>query len=83
MRYDFKNSLTPYYSEARADVNTARPNGLGIDPNWLGIGAKALSLWFYGKAGNDANKPMYVKLILGRYFTRSTSNSPGSGGFGS
>jgi hypothetical protein len=62
MRYDYTNSASPYYSEARADVNTARPNGLGEDPNWLGMGAKALVLWFYGQAGNDANEQMYVKL---------------------
>ena len=65
MKYWYKNNLWPYYSEVSADVNTARPNGLGEDPNWLGMGAKSLSLRFYGQAGNDANQPMYVKLTDG------------------
>ncbi len=66
MRYVFGNaSYEPYYSEVRADVNTARPNGLGFDMNWLELGAKALVLWFYGQAGNDASHPMYVKLVDG------------------
>jgi hypothetical protein len=66
MRYEFYDaSYDPYYSEAIAAVDTARPNGLGIDPNWLEMGAKSLSLWFYGQAGNDANYPMYVKLTDG------------------
>jgi hypothetical protein len=65
MKYRYKNNLSPYYSEVSADVNTARPNGLGEDPNWLGIGAKTLVLWFYGPSGNDATKPMYVKLTDG------------------
>ncbi len=57
MRYVYANANYPYYAEAYADIVD-----LGIDPNWLGIGAKALSLWFYGQAGNDANEQMYVKL---------------------
>ena len=47
-------------------VDTARPGTVWeIDPDWLGMGAKSLVLWFYGTAGNDANKPMYVKLVDG------------------
>ncbi len=66
MDYWFKNnSSEPYYSEVRADVNAARPNGLQLDPNWLGIGAKSLVLWFYGDLGNDPCEPMYVKLTDG------------------
>jgi hypothetical protein len=61
MKYWYKNNLSPYYSEAYADIAD-----LGIDdPNWLGIGAKSLSLQFYGQAGNDVNQPMYVKLTDG------------------
>jgi hypothetical protein len=61
MKYWYKNNLWPYYSEAYADIAD-----LGIDdPNWLGIGAKTLSLRFYGQAGNDVNQPMYVKLTDG------------------
>jgi hypothetical protein len=59
MRYEYLNySYPPYYSEANAAVAS-----LGIDPNWLGKGAQALTLWFYGSAGNDANEDMYVKLV--------------------
>ncbi len=66
MRYNFLNySYGPYYSEARADVNTAQLDDLGKDPNWLDMGAKVLSLWFYGIATNDANQQMYVKLTDG------------------
>jgi uncharacterized repeat protein (TIGR01451 family) len=72
MRYVFENcTYEPYYSEARADVNTARPNGLGKTSNWLDMGATVLSLWFYGgnnesdTATNDPNEQMYVKLTDG------------------
>ena len=65
MNYLFGNTLSPYYSEVSADVNTARPNGLGEDPNWLGMGAKSLTLWFYGPSSNESNRPMYVKLTDG------------------
>ncbi|MFA5251408.1 MAG: NosD domain-containing protein [Phycisphaerae bacterium] len=65
MKYFFRNSIEPHYSEARADVNTAKPNGLGLDPNWLGKGANALSLWFYGQPGNDVNQQMYIQLTDG------------------
>jgi hypothetical protein len=63
MRYDYTNSASPYYSEARADIATLLPNGfLGQDLNWLAMGAKSLTLWFYGQPNNDANEKMYVKL---------------------
>jgi hypothetical protein len=59
MRYEYKNyTYWPYYSEANATVAD-----LGIDPNWLGMDAKSLSLWFYGKLTNDANEEMYIKLV--------------------
>jgi hypothetical protein len=69
MEYQFMNNSwgSPYYSEARANIaNTAQgqgcANGLGIDPNWSGMGAQSLVLYFYGTPGNDANFPMYVTL---------------------
>jgi hypothetical protein len=74
MRCEYKNDLDPYYSEVDAAVDTLRPNGLGIDKNWLGMGAKSLVLWFYGCGGgtvikplpyNDPNEQMYVKLTDG------------------
>ncbi len=62
MEYQFLNKNSPYYAEVNATIGTGT-NDLKIDPNWSGMNAKALSLWFYGKAGNDANKPMYVTLV--------------------
>jgi len=64
MRYDFDNA-TPkygYYSEAYATIGTGTGE-LNIDPDWLGLGAQTLSLWFYGTATNDANEQMYIKLV--------------------
>jgi hypothetical protein len=64
MRYEYWNSTwSPYYSEAEADVNTAKPNGLGKTQDWLDMGATVLSLWFYGTPTNDANEQMYIKLV--------------------
>jgi len=53
MRFGYKNYDVHYYSEACRTVS---------DPNWKGGGVKALDLWFYGDADNDANEQMYVKL---------------------
>jgi hypothetical protein len=62
MQYKFNNAGSPYYAEANATVGTGT-NELHIDPNWDGMNAKSLSIFFYGQAtGNDANKPMYMKL---------------------
>jgi glucuronoarabinoxylan endo-1,4-beta-xylanase len=61
MRYWYKNNLPPYYSQAYADIAD-----LGIDdPDWLGIGAKALVLYFYGEPTNPIGEQMYVKLTDG------------------
>jgi len=60
MRYEYWNYSEPYYSEAEAGVDD-----LGMGSSWLGMGAKALTLYFYGQAGNDANEQMYVKLTDG------------------
>ena len=59
MQYDYDNYYDPFYSEAYANT-AALPSGIGS--NWKVGGVKALALWFYGKAGNDANRQMYVKL---------------------
>ncbi len=64
MRYLYENQYDPYYSEARADLGTGTGK-LNIDPNWLGMNAKSLVLWFYGTATNDANQQMYVKVTDG------------------
>jgi glucuronoarabinoxylan endo-1,4-beta-xylanase len=61
MRYWYKNNLPPYYSQAYVDIAD-----LGIDdPDWLGIGAKTLVLYFYGKPTNPIGEQMYVKLTDG------------------
>ncbi len=64
MRYDYKNyEFPPYYSEARAYINDL-PSG--ISSNWLGMGAIALSLRFYGEATNPNRVPnddMYLTVI--------------------
>ncbi len=57
MRYWYKNNLPPYYSETYLDVAD-----LGIDPNWLGIGAEALVLQFHVEPNNPFSEQMYVKL---------------------
>jgi hypothetical protein len=62
MRYEFLNKTTPYYSEANATIGTGTGK-LNIDTDWLEINAKSLTLYFYGQPGNDATKPMYVKLV--------------------
>jgi hypothetical protein len=64
MRYWYGNNFSPYYSEARVDIGTGADE-LNIDPDWLGMGAKALVLWFYGTTTNDVNEKMYVKLTDG------------------
>jgi hypothetical protein len=65
MRYVFWNkTYEPYYSEANATIGTG-DDKLNIDPNWFGMGAIALSLWFYGDAGNPVSEhdKMYIKLV--------------------
>jgi glucuronoarabinoxylan endo-1,4-beta-xylanase len=61
MRYLYKNNLSPYYSEAYADIAD-----LGIDdPDWLGTGAEALVLRFHVEPNNPFSEQMYVKLTDG------------------
>jgi glucuronoarabinoxylan endo-1,4-beta-xylanase len=61
MRYQYKNNLPPYYSQTYADITD-----LGMDnPDWLGIGAKTLVLYFYGEPNNPLSEQMYVKLTDG------------------
>jgi len=62
MPYRYNNSGSTgklYYSEATADIDD-----LAIGPDWTRAGAKALTLWFYGDASNDANstEQMYMKV---------------------
>jgi hypothetical protein len=65
MKYQYENyTYYPYYSEANATIGTGT-GYLNIDPNWLGMGAKSLSLWFYGDPCNPvgAHDKMYIKLV--------------------
>jgi hypothetical protein len=65
MEYQYKNyTYYPYYSEANATIGTGT-GYLNIDPNWSGMEAKALSLWFYGDPCNPvgAHDKMYIKLV--------------------
>ncbi len=71
MKYDYDDDGTveinpcgddpltrPKYSKAVAQIADL-PSG--IDPNWLAGGIRALSLQFYGDAGNDV-EPIWVEL---------------------
>jgi O-glycosyl hydrolase len=60
MRYRYMNNLPPYYSEAYVDIAD-----LGISPNWPGMGAEALELYFYGEPNNPMGEQMYLKLTDG------------------
>ena len=64
MKYDYDNYYQ-WYSEAYANTTGLNSLPSGIGSNWNVGGVKALSLWFYGQAGNDANEQMYVKLTDG------------------
>jgi glucuronoarabinoxylan endo-1,4-beta-xylanase len=61
MKYRYKNNLSPYYSEAYADIAD-----LGVDdPDWLSIGAEELVLRFHVEPDNSFSEQMYVKLTDG------------------
>jgi glucuronoarabinoxylan endo-1,4-beta-xylanase len=61
MKYQYKNNLSPYYSEVCADIAD-----FSIDnPDWLGTGAQSLVLRFYGTPTNPIDEQMYVKLTDG------------------
>jgi hypothetical protein len=50
----YKNAPEPHYSQVDHWYETGQ--------DWTTGGVKALSLWFYGAAYNDANEPMYAEL---------------------
>jgi hypothetical protein len=55
-----KSMKINYYNPAASDAQVTRTF---TDPcDWTIDGAKALYIWFYGQAGNDANEVMSVKL---------------------
>ncbi len=55
----YDNGLSPYYSETEANVVD-----LAAGSDWTGIGAKAIGLYFYGRAGNapTADDQLYIAL---------------------
>jgi hypothetical protein len=53
MKFEYDNSLSPYYSEAVYTYD--------IPQDWTANGIKALELWFRVGTGNDANQ-MYVAV---------------------
>jgi len=57
--YDNRYDWGAGYSEIEATTAD-----LGISPHWAGVGAKALTLYFYGDPNNDVNdtEQMYVGL---------------------
>ncbi|MHC4646266.1 MAG: LamG domain-containing protein [Planctomycetota bacterium] len=58
------NNVFGYYKYSEVDANTTgpRPGNLAIGVDWTSFDVKALTLFFYGQAGNDANEQMYVAL---------------------
>jgi parallel beta-helix repeat protein len=62
IRYAYENHLSPWYSEAYADIDYL-PSQIGRD--WTANGVKALVLWFYGQASNPVTEQMYIKLTDG------------------
>jgi hypothetical protein len=64
MKYQYENyTYPPYFSEANATIGTGQYE-LSIDPNWYGMEAQALSLWFFGDSCNpvSAHDDMYIRL---------------------
>ncbi len=63
MKFGYNNAIAYYkYSEIDANTTGPRPGNLDIGKNWTEAGVRALTLFFYGKADNDANERMYVAL---------------------
>ncbi len=63
MKLGYNNAIGLYkYSEVDANTAGSRPGNLAIGPNWTQLGVKALTLFFYGAAGNDVTEQMYVAL---------------------
>jgi glucuronoarabinoxylan endo-1,4-beta-xylanase len=61
MKYKYRNKIPPRFSQVCVDIAD-----LGIDePDWQGIGANALVLYFRGEPNNPIDVPMYVSLTDG------------------
>lgn len=57
MRYNYDNSLPPYYSEVKADTYD-----LQIGSDWTVEGVVELTLFVQGKGDNDVGERMYVTV---------------------
>ncbi len=69
MKYEYKNSSAPYYSETYADIVN-----LGVDDaDWLGMEANALVLYFRGDGNNPIDEQMYVSLTDGDVSPNTTT----------
>ena len=63
LKMQFSNAIGAYkYSEIDANTSGSVPGNLAFGKNWTICDVKALSLFFYGAAGNDANEQMYIAL---------------------
>ncbi len=63
MRFGYNNAIAYYkYSEIDANTTGPRPGNLEIGMDWTVFGVRTLTLFFYGKAGNDADEQMYAAL---------------------
>ncbi|MHC4647502.1 MAG: LamG domain-containing protein, partial [Planctomycetota bacterium] len=63
MKVQYDNAIAYYkYSEVDANTTGPRPGNLDIGVDWTILGVEALTVFFYGTPGNDANEQMYVAL---------------------
>ncbi|MHC4645327.1 MAG: LamG domain-containing protein [Planctomycetota bacterium] len=63
MKVQYDNAIAYYkYSEVDANTTGPRPGNLDIGVDWTILGVQALTVFFYGTPGNDANEQMYVAL---------------------
>ncbi|MHC4646588.1 MAG: LamG domain-containing protein [Planctomycetota bacterium] len=63
MKLQYDNAIG-YYKYSEVDANTAGPvpGNLTIGNDWTAYDLKAMTVFFYGQAGNDANEQMYVAI---------------------
>jgi hypothetical protein len=63
MKLQYNNAIAYYkYSEIDANTTGPVPGNLTIGNDWTAAGVKALTLFFYGNADNDANEQLYAAL---------------------
>ncbi|MHC4646587.1 MAG: LamG domain-containing protein, partial [Planctomycetota bacterium] len=63
MKVQFDNAIGYYkYSEIDANTTGPVPGNLEIGSDWTIFDVKALTVFFYGTPGNDANQQMYAAL---------------------